>query len=179
MVLVFVPSALLINVIGWTFLLLFMQVHSEHSFKAPEAADFFDIPIFKIQWGHGINSRALLKKSLEGNNELLINYDDCKLCYSSYSFVSACHQIGKDMMIEADVSLGTIKGKEGHLIPIMAHPPSKQSDLSLEEFLDTILDYRTPKGIKLDFKNIEVVESSLKIVKLKTDKVFRMKIHVV
>jgi hypothetical protein len=93
--------------------------------------------------------------------------------------LTACLHLGKDMMIEADVSLGTIKGKEGELIPIMAHPPSKQSDLSLEEFLDTILDYQRPKGIKLDFKNIEVVESSLKIVKLKTDKVFRMKIHVV
>jgi len=66
MVLVFVPSALLINVIGWTFLLLFMQVHSENSFRVPGAADFFEVPIFKIIWGHGINNRALLKKSLEG-----------------------------------------------------------------------------------------------------------------
>lgn len=145
MVLVFVPSALLINVIGWTFLLLFIQVHSENSFRLPGAADFFDVPIFKIKWGHGINNRALLKKSLEG----------------------------KDMMIEADVSMGTIKGKDGDLllVPIMAHPPSKQSDLSLEEFLDTILDYHTPKGIKLDFKSIEVVESALEIVKLKIDKI--------
>lgn len=71
MVLVFVPSALLINVIGWTFLLLFMQVHSEHSFTVPGAADFFDIPIFKIKWGHGINSRTLLKKSLES---IFLNY---------------------------------------------------------------------------------------------------------
>jgi len=78
------------------------------------------------------------------------------------------------MMIEADVSMGTIKGKDENLllVPIMAHPPSKQSDLSLEEFLDTILDYHTPKGIKLDFKSIEVVESALEIVKLKIDKVW-------
>ena len=80
------------------------------------------------------------------------------------------------MMIEADVSMGTIKGKDGDLllVPIMAHPPSKQSDLSLEEFLDTILDYHTPKGIKLDFKSIEVVESALEIVKLKIDKVWEI-----
>lgn len=82
------------------------------------------------------------------------------------------------MMIEADVSLGTIKDKEGDLllVPIMAHPPSKQSDLSLEEFLDTIIDYHIPKGIKLDFKSIEVVESALKIVKLKIDKVMKIMI---
>ena len=76
------------------------------------------------------------------------------------------------MMIEADVSSGTIKG-QNITMSIMAHPPSKSSDLSLEEFLDTILDYPTPKGIKLDFKNIEVVESALQIIKLRINKVIK------
>ena len=37
------------------------------------------------------------------------------------------------MMIEADVSMGP--GGE----PIMAHPPATQSDLSLQQFLDTVI----------------------------------------
>jgi len=142
MALFFIPSALLLNVIGWTFMLLFMQVRSDYSFQVPETAEFFGTSPDKIKWGHGINSQAQLKNSLEG----------------------------KDMMIEADVSSGTIKGDD-NVIPIMAHPPSKTSDLSLEQFLDCILDYHIPKGIKLDFKNIEVVESALKIIQLKMNKI--------
>lgn len=65
-VLVFIPSALLLNVIGWTLLLMFMQVQSDHSFRRPDTAEFFSTSPDKIKWGHGINSRAQLKHSLEG-----------------------------------------------------------------------------------------------------------------
>lgn len=75
------------------------------------------------------------------------------------------------MMIEADVSMGTIIGKEGRVVPIMAHPPFKTSDLSLEEFLDTILSSRQQKGIKLDFKEMEAVEISLSMLKARATKV--------
>ena len=75
------------------------------------------------------------------------------------------------MMIEADVSLGSITGRDGQLLPIMAHPPFKTSDLSLEEFLDTVISSRKQKGIKLDFKDMEVVETSLKIIKARGSKV--------
>ena len=57
-------------------------------------------------------------------------------------------------MIEADVSLGGIKylhSSSGKL-PVMAHPPVTTSDLSLEEFFDTCINYAIPRGIKLDFK---------------------------
>lgn len=55
-------------------------------------------------------------------------------------------------------------------IPIMAHPPEVTSDLSLEEFLNTVADYNTKnanttKGIKLDFKSIEAVEKSIGLLK--------------
>jgi len=72
------------------------------------------------------------------------------------------------MMIEADVSLGP--GGD----PIMAHPPANTSDLSLQRFLTTVLDAtenNAKKGIKLDFKFIEVVEPSLKIVKGLLDRI--------
>lgn len=75
------------------------------------------------------------------------------------------------MMIEADVSMGKVKGKVGDLQPIMAHPPLKISDLSLEEFLDTILDYHTPKGIKLDIKDNNVFKQTLNIIKHRENKV--------
>jgi len=72
------------------------------------------------------------------------------------------------MMIEADVSLGP--GGD----PIMAHPPANTSDLSLQRFLTTVLEAtenNAKKGIKLDFKFIEVVEPSLKIVKGLLDRI--------
>lgn len=64
---------------------------------------------------------------------------------------------GKAMMLEADVSLRPTDGK-----PIMAHPPDKDSDLSLEQFLKETIG--SSKGIKLDFKNTPVIEPSLKIL---------------
>jgi hypothetical protein len=75
------------------------------------------------------------------------------------------------MMIEANVSLGTVKDKIGDIQPIMAHPPLKSSDLSLEEFLDTILDYHAPKGIKLDIKDNNVFKQTLNILKHRENKV--------
>jgi len=75
------------------------------------------------------------------------------------------------MMIEADVSMGTIVGGDGSILPIMAHPPSITSDLSLEEFIDTILNSGTPKGMKLDFKDIDSLEPSLVTIKSRANKV--------
>ena len=76
-------------------------------------------------------------------------------------------------MIEADVSMGTIAGGDGNIMPIMAHPPVNTSDLSLEEFLDTILSsgITAPKGIKLDFKDLEALEPSLMAIKSRASKV--------
>ena len=65
------------------------------------------------------------------------------------------------MMIEADVSLGA-----GNT-PIMAHPPASTSDLSLQQFLESVLattESGAKKGIKLDFKFLGVVEPSLQLL---------------
>merc|ERR1712210_290929 len=65
------------------------------------------------------------------------------------------------MMIEADVSLG--RGNT----PIMAHPPANTSDLSLQQFLESVLastESGAKKGIKLDFKFLGVVEPSLQLL---------------
>ena len=44
------------------------------------------------------------------------------------------------MMIEADVSLGTLVGHPDQApLPIMAHPPADTSDLSLQMFLDMVV----------------------------------------
>jgi len=71
------------------------------------------------------------------------------------------------MMIEADVSIGP-NGE-----PIMAHPPATTSDLSLQQFLDIVIaetEKGTKKGIKLDFKAIEIVEPSLKLIETVKEK---------
>jgi len=71
------------------------------------------------------------------------------------------------MMIEADISIG-----EGG-VPIMAHPPLTESDLTLQEFMNTVIaasNKGVKKGVKLDFKFIDIVEPSLNIVKQLEDK---------
>ena len=75
------------------------------------------------------------------------------------------------MMIEADISLGWLEGSDTtqSKIPVMAHPPEIFSDLSLEDFINKVVkatrDGGLKKGIKLDFKSIEVAEAGLKLIK--------------
>lgn len=49
-------------------------------------------------------------------------------------------------MLEADVVL---RGAGPHE-PIMAHPPDRDSDITLQEWLELVRQH--PKGLKLDFK---------------------------
>jgi len=65
------------------------------------------------------------------------------------------------MMLEADVVIGKINDSNSN-IPIMAHPPANESDLSLEDFLQNI---KGNKGIKLDFKTDEAFNKSKDILK--------------
>ena len=72
------------------------------------------------------------------------------------------------MMVEADVSL-TADNQ-----PIMAHPPNKTSDLSLVEFLDTVLtatEVGAKKGIKLDFKDKDAVPKAIEILEGLRDRI--------
>ncbi|CAB0002753.1 unnamed protein product [Nesidiocoris tenuis] len=50
-------------------------------------------------------------------------------------------------------------------LPIMAHPPDNTSDISLEEFLNTALEFHdVSKGIKLDFKSTQAFEASIDLL---------------
>ena len=88
----------------------------------------------KIVWAHAVNSQEKLSEALKN--------DDI-------------------MMLEADVVLGKLNTSTENdtKIPIMAHPPATESDLSLEDFLKNVMSNRT-KGIKLDFKSIEAFDAS-------------------
>lgn len=87
-------------------------------------------------------------------------------------------------MIEADVNQGTVTGAT-EIEPIMAHPPDTQSDLSLRGFVERILQVRLcqdhqsqlqvyifiskvppkqQKGVKFDFKHLDVVAISLQVL---------------
>ncbi|XP_043920167.1 protein FAM151B isoform X2 [Protopterus annectens] len=74
--------------------------------------------------------------------------------YLQKALKSAAH------MLEADVLLGG----QGSLTkePVMAHSSSNDSDCTLREWLDAVL--KTDKGIKLDFKSLEVVEPSMNVL---------------
>lgn len=75
---------------------------------------------------------------------------------------------GEVAMLEADIVLGHLTGHDGPPIPIMAHPPATTSDLSLAEFLSTVAQYNNvnnkQKGVKLDFKSIEVFSKSQELI---------------
>ncbi|XP_052755031.1 protein FAM151A isoform X2 [Galleria mellonella] len=89
-----------------------------------------------VSWAHAVNNKTYLEAALA-------------------SEIS---------MLEADIVLGQINGKEGPPIPVMAHPPATTSDLSLSEFLSSVAQYNNvnskQKGVKLDFKSIEAFEKS-------------------
>lgn len=113
----------------------------------PSAEDFFpeiEADFSRLRWGHAVNSQSLLQQSL----------------------------LGEDMMIEADVSLGRLStGNDSRAVPIMAHPPHTTSDLSLEEFLTTILTSPKRKGIKLDFKDIDTLQPALAMLQQHHDQI--------
>lgn len=79
-------------------------------------------------------------------------------------------------MIEADVLMGQLN-EQHEIIAIMAHPPNNISDLSLKDFLHRIKAYNATckendvKGIKLDFKCIEALETALNAEKAQLLKV--------
>lgn len=66
--------------------------------------------------------------------------------------------------------MGTIIGSENKTkMPVMGHPPVTESDISLKEFLEKILDFNNlnaenKKGVKLDFKTIGVFNGSLELL---------------
>lgn len=66
-------------------------------------------------------------------------------------------------MLEADVVVGKLINTNSTDIPIMAHPPAVESDLSLEDFLN-ITSNNGSKGIKLDFKSNEAFNKSKSIL---------------
>jgi len=79
---------------------------------------------------------------------------------------------GESKMIEADVITGhlvdEVEEEKTDRIPIMGHPPSITSDLSLKEFLNAWNN--SNKIIKLDFKSTEafklatpVIENAFKV----------------
>lgn len=52
--------------------------------------------------------------------------------------------------------------------PVMGHPPIDHSDISLESFLNQIYTFNSftalKKGVKLDFKSIEVFNASMELL---------------
>mmetsp|Transcript_46632 Transcript_46632/g.110883 ORF Transcript_46632/g.110883 Transcript_46632/m.110883 type:complete len:404 (+) Transcript_46632:39-1250(+) len=67
--------------------------------------------------------------------------------------------------IEADIRMGVLTTADGprHDVAVMAHPPSRSSDLSFEEFLEACIK-DGGRHLKLDFKDIESVEQCLPLV---------------
>ena len=114
------------------------------------------LPSAQQVWSHATNSRT----------KLLAALDDDPVSRGN-ALVSA---------IEADILLGTLlvdnesrnrdEKYQAHdeIVPIMAHPPCRSSDLSAQEFLTRIMSSRLQQHVKLDFKEIEALEPTLKVL---------------
>jgi hypothetical protein len=68
------------------------------------------------------------------------------------------------MMLEADVILRGQGTPNQTDIPVMAHPPATDSDITLEEWVERVLSHHSIKGIKLDFKGTDVLEPAMKVL---------------
>jgi len=95
----------------------------------------------EVTWAHAVNSRAKLQKAFD---------DDVD-------------------MIECDIVLGTLHDDETQTEqPVMGHPPATTSDISLQDFLNKILEYNAnatvKRGVKLDFKSTFVFNQSMAIL---------------
>ncbi|KAK3863553.1 hypothetical protein Pcinc_030703 [Petrolisthes cinctipes] len=92
-----------------------------------------------VRWAHGVNSHIKLVDSL---NDPLV------------------------MMLEADVLAGTLEDSvDTSPVPIMAHPPDTESDLTLAMWIEAVIAANKEgkkKGVKLDFKDLSIVQESLK-----------------
>ncbi|CAF1170374.1 unnamed protein product [Didymodactylos carnosus] len=75
-----------------------------------------------------------------------------------------CCQI---VFIEADILIGQSSTSES--AAIMAHPPYTSSDLDFATFLQ--LAKSSEKGLKLDFKDINAVQSCLNELKLQKEQI--------
>ncbi len=117
-----------------------------------------------IEWYHAANSKSKLTQALQGEYKyeeafaLLLQYSFVFLTTISWSslrnnvmwwcflFLLFGLHWGSAQMIEADVLL---RGQDPK-VPIMAHPPDNDSDITLQDWLKEVV--KSDKGIKLDFK---------------------------
>jgi hypothetical protein len=110
-------------------------------------------------WAHAVDSRASLLQALQDDGITAIE---------------------TDLLMGQCTTISPNNPTEKTAIPIMAHPPHRTSDLSMTDFMDLILiskpqqtkeasapssaenGHKTKMIIKLDFKELETVEPTLK-----------------
>ncbi len=90
-----------------------------------------------VTWSHATNSQQELQDALA--SKMVYSRVDCPVLkfFHNLLFLYLDDTI---MMLEADVTLGFVQGDYSQLIPVMAHPPQFISDLSLEQFVQTVID---------------------------------------
>ena len=91
-----------------------------------------------ITWAHAVNSKK--------------EFDD--------SLAAGIHFFEADILLRRG-GAGT-EAAVGPMVPIMAHPPATDSDLTLAEFLDRSSSRQI--GIKLDFKTDEAIRGSVDVL---------------
>ncbi|CAH1247952.1 FAM151B [Branchiostoma lanceolatum] len=88
----------------------------------------------EVTWSHAVNSKQLLAEAVAGDS----------------------------LMLEVDVILRGHGTPAQSDVPVAAHPPLVDSDVTVAEWLEAVL--KTDKGIKLDFKSLDAVAPTLRLL---------------
>ncbi|XP_055295876.1 protein FAM151B-like isoform X2 [Sitodiplosis mosellana] len=140
----------------------------------------------EVKWAHAVNSHDELQQALTNDKVQMIEADvvfgyhvpkpettkpdDNKPVGGKPEATKAKANEGDGKPASPAASEGSSAGSSTPAkIPILAHPPTDKSDLSLEEFLDAVVAYnmdaqtanKSVKGVKLDFKQIEALKSAV------------------
>lgn len=148
-----------------------------------------ELPSPNMNWSHSTCSMKSLKKALIDDNISAIEVD-IVMGYVKPSEDSPT--IVRDPSVDTSMDATTkasghdteSEGSEGYnkLIPIMAHPPLKESDLTMKIFLyhttyinsiatnddkcnNNIIQRKLKKHIKLDFKEMETIQPTLETIR--------------
>lgn len=127
-----------------------LQLNSSTSFCEQLSSVFGVKATHQLNWRHCTNSRRCLHRALVDDTVHMIEADVC---------------LGE--LLESSTSASRSGPRWRRKDLVMAHyPTTRSSDLCLEDFLTTIMRHNaagvgSPKGIKLDFKQLSCVSSGV------------------
>jgi Uncharacterized conserved protein (DUF2181) len=116
------------------------------------------LPNVRQIWAHATSTIASMKEAINNDRITAIEGDIC---------MGHCIRNEDDNNdgTDDDIRLRNRRKDHTNTIPIMAHPPDRESDLSFTNFFQlAIPNNKLQKHLKLDFKEVETLEPCIHLV---------------